>query len=258
MAGVFGVLTRERGRVRNALRVVAVLERRARSEHPGAIARRAARERDRALGQLLGAVRDARVRERAPLGAERVGSDGVDAARDVVGVDLAHELRVAVERARRPERQPRRDAAPLELGAGRAIDDQRGVGAQARFESGAGQRHAPILARSMAFARLRLAARNLRSMPAAPALAVFCDFDGTFAAGPRSGPASSAARSPPGSTTSRSSKGCPWARTCSRRSWPPWSSIRALAACSHGARSDRCRSGSSPTASTATSIVSRR
>jgi hypothetical protein len=70
-------------------------------------------------------------------------------ARDVVGVDLAHELRMAVERAGRPERQPRRDPAPLELGARGAVEDQRAVVAKAGFERRSRERHTRILARPM-------------------------------------------------------------------------------------------------------------
>ena len=232
--------------------MIAVLERGARSEHPGAVARGAPRERDRAQRELLRAIRDPRVRERAALGAEGIRGHDVHAARDVVGVDLVHELRIAVERGGRPEREPRRDAAPLELGAGRAVEDQRRARAQPGFERRSGERHAPILA---------------RPMPAAPVLAVFCDFDGTFA------------RQDVGSTLAAryaaDRRPAQWARY-ERGEITAWEyNLEILeglpvgldvleeflatveldpgrAACSRGARSDRFRSGSSPTASTGT------
>ncbi len=163
---MFVVLRGERGIVGHAFGVVAIFEGRTRAEDPDGVASRAPRERDGAFGELGRPLSLPGMGQRAPLGAERVGGQRVDAGGDVIGVNSDDRLGIRVERSGRPERKPRRDPTSLELGAGGAVEDEGARGSQPIREFLSGERHLPILARPMPH-------------PPAP-LAVFCDFDGTF------------------------------------------------------------------------------
>ena len=145
---MLGVLAREGRVVRDEIGAIAVLERRIRAEHQrarGSVRAGLPRQADGEGGELGGPIAEAAVRQRAPLGPEGVRGDRLRAGLRIVPMDLLHQRRSAKQRIRRPQRQVGRDAPPLELGSGRAVQDERGRASQPLGESVRVPRHALVI-----------------------------------------------------------------------------------------------------------------